>query len=313
MMTKGDMMSARSILIGPSSFADKDTTPLEKLIEAGFNVVDNPYKRRLTRDELKELLTTDVYGLIAGLELLDRDVLQGTKLKVISRVGSGLSNVDLDAAQKLGIKVCSTPNGPTEAVAELTLGALLGLLRMIPQMSEALHQGKWGKRIGTQLQGKTVVLIGYGRIGRRVGELLRPFEVKLIVVDPKVDVSSLNDERLMSLQEALPLADIVTLHSSGEACLIGYKEIARMKPGVFLLNVARGGVISEEALAEGVKKGRVAGAWLDTFAQEPYRGDLEEMSQVILTPHVGSYTIECRSSMENEAVENLICAMAIHE
>ena len=302
-------MNMKSVLIGPSSFAEIDKGPLERLVGAGFRVVDNPYKRRLTRVELKELLNDDVCGIIAGLEPLDRDVLQGTRLKVISRVGSGLSNVDLDVAQEFGIKVCSTPNGPTEAVAELTMGALLGMLRMIPQMNSALHQGGWEKRIGLQLQGKTVVIVGYGRIGRRVGELLRSFHVKLIVVDPKIDASSLSDERLMSLQEALPLADIVTLHNSGEACLIGDKEILLMKEGVYLLNVARGGVIAEMALAEGVKAGRVAGAWLDTFAQEPYRGVLENLPQVMLTPHVGSYTKECRVGMETEAVENFLLAM----
>ena len=281
-------------------------------MRAGYRIIDNPYKRKLTREELKALLSDDVCGIIAGLEPLDREVLQGTKLKVISRVGSGLSNVDLKSCQELGIKVCSTPNGPTEAVAELTVGALLGLLRMIPQMSAALHQGKWEKKIGTQLQGKTVLVLGYGRIGWRVAQLLRPFGVKLIVVDPNVQADSLTDERLLSLQAALPLADIITLHNSGEACLLGEAEIAQMKPGVFLLNVARGGVISETALVAGIKNGKVAGAWLDTFIQEPYRGELESLPQVILTPHVGSYTTECRLGMETEAVENFLQAMTSH-
>lgn len=299
-------MNARSILIGPSSFAQIDKEPLERLKGAGFEVIDNPYKRRLAREELKELLTDGVCGIIAGLEPLDRDVLEGTKLKVISRVGAGLSNVDLEACRELGIEVCSTPNGPTEAVAELTVGALLSMLRMIPQMSGALHGGKWDKRIGSQLSGKTVVIVGYGRIGRRVGEMLKPFAVEIIVVDPKVEASSLADERLMSLEEALPLADIVTMHNSGEACLIGKDEIARMKAGVFLLNVARGGVISESALVEGINSGKVAGAWLDTFSKEPYSGALQGMPQVVLTPHVGSYSRECRIGMENEAVSNLL-------
>lgn len=305
-------MTTPSVLIGPSSFAEIDRSPLEKLTGAGYRIIDNPHKRKLTKGELKELLHSDVCGIIAGLEPLDREVLASTKLKVISRVGSGLSNVDLMACRDLGIKVCSTPNGPTEAVAELTLGALLSLLRMIPQMSSALHQGKWEKKTGTQLQGKTVLVLGYGRIGRRVAQLLRPFEVKLIVVDPKVKADSLTDERLLSLQAALPLADIITLHNSGEECLIGEAEIAQMKPGIFLLNVARGGVISESALAVGIKTGKVAGAWLDTFIQEPYRGELESLPQIILTPHVGSYTTECRLGMESEAVDNFLRAMKSH-
>jgi len=182
-----------SILIGPSSFAELDQSPLQKLSDAGYNIIDNPYKRRLTKLELKELLKDDVCGIIAGLEPFDRDVLKSAKLKVISRVGSGLSNVDLESCEELGIKVCSTPNGPTEAVAELTLGGLLGMLRMIPQMNASLHEGKWEKQIGTQLKGKTVLIVGYGRIGRRVAELLRPFAVKLLIVDPNIEAASLKD------------------------------------------------------------------------------------------------------------------------
>jgi D-3-phosphoglycerate dehydrogenase len=302
-------MPQLNILIGPSSFSEVDKMPLERLAHAGFKTVNNPYKRKLTREELKTLLDDDVCGIIAGLEPLDREVLHGTKLKVISRVGSGLSNVDLEYCREQGIVVCSTPDGPTDAVAELTLGAMLGLLREIPRMSSALHRGEWDKRIGKQLRGKTVAVIGYGRIGRRVAQLLRPFEVTLIVVDPCLTPAALTNERLMPLSDAISLADIITLHNSGETCLIAEDEIARMKPGVFLLNASRGGVISEAALAQGIQSGKIAGAWLDTFVQEPYRGILEHLPQVIITPHVGSYTTECRIAMENQAVTNLLKAL----
>lgn len=290
------------ILIGPSSFAETDKAPLERLLSAGYEVIDNPYKRKLSKNELLILLTSDVTGLIAGLEPLDRDVLRHSKLKVVSRVGSGLSNVDLPAADELGIKVCSTPNGPTAAVAELTIGAMLGLLRMIPVMDQALHNGKWSKKIGVQLEGKSVAIIGFGRTGRRVSELLKPFNVRLLVVDP----SPVTGVVTVSLKEALTEADIVTLHSSGEDCIIGENEISIMKPGVFILNVARGGLISEDALVKFLESGKVAGAWLDTFKEEPYSGPLCRFPNVVLTPHVGSYTLECRKQMETEAVDNLL-------
>lgn len=296
----------QKILLGPSSFAETDKTPLNRLLAAGYELVDNPYKRKLTRAELFELLTNDVVGIIAGLEPLSREVLEYSRLKVISRVGSGITNVDLKAAAELGITVCSTPNGPTVAVAELTLGALLGLLRMIPLMDQALHKGEWSKKIGTQLEGKTVVIIGFGRIGRRVAELLAPFNIKLIVADPYLADNTAAGIMRLPLEEALPKADIVTLHSSGEECLIGDREIALMKTGVFILNVARGGLIAEEALVKAIKEGKVAGAWLDTFKQEPYTGELCRFPNVILTPHVGSYTTECRKQMETEAVDNLL-------
>lgn len=293
------------VLIGPSSFAALDKTPLERLISEGYGVIDNPFKRKLTREELLDLLSPEVIGLIAGLEPLDREVLQKSNLKVISRVGSGLSNIDLNAAKDLGIKVCYTPYGPTTAVAELTIGALLNLLRMISQMDRDLHQGKWNKRIGLQLEGKTVAIIGFGKIGKKVARLLSAFKVDILIVDPFCEGIA-EDYTLLTLDEALPKADIITIHSSGNECLLGDREFALMKKGVYLLNVARGSLVSESSLKRALDNGKVRGAWLDTFENEPYEGPLKGYDQVILTPHVGSYTAECRKQMETEAVDNLI-------
>ncbi len=295
------------ILIGPSSFADLDSSPMERLIEAGFDVIDNPFKRRLTKSELLDLLKNEVKGLIAGLEPLDREVFEKSNLKVISRCGSGMSNVDIDAAKKLGIKVRNTPDGPTAAVAELTLGALLSMLRMIPQMDKELHEGKWTKKIGWQLENKTVAIIGFGRIGRRLSSLLAPFNIKIFVVDPYFKEQP-DGIILSSLEEALAQADIITLHSSGEDCILGDNEFNIIKQGAFLLNAARGSLIDEGVLISALKDGRIAGAWIDTFKDEPYTGPLAKFPQVILTPHVGSYTLECRKGMEMESVENLIKA-----
>ncbi len=297
---------ASKIIIGPSSFAETDKTPLNRLIAAGYEVVDNPYKRKLTKKELFDLLDGNVVGLIAGLETIDREFLEKARIQVVSRVGAGLSNVDLEAAHDLGILVFNTPDAPTNAVTELTIGAMLCLLRMISRMDQALHDGQWQKKIGVQLQGKTVAIIGFGRIGRRVAELLSPFGVKILVVDPYVDESACAGYRKVTLQAALPEADIVTIHSSGQDCIIGEKEFTLMKKGGYLLNVARGGVISEKALVKALEDGTVAGACLDTFEEEPYKGPLCGYRNVILTPHVGSYTAECRLQMENEAVDNLL-------
>jgi D-3-phosphoglycerate dehydrogenase / 2-oxoglutarate reductase len=294
------------ILIGPSSFAATDKTPMDKLIDAGYGVVDNPYKRKLTKEELLNLSKDDVVGLIAGLETIDREVLEKSHIQVVSRVGAGISNVDIEAAHDLGVRVFNTPDAPTDAVAELTIGALLSLLRMIPQMDQALHDGQWQKRIGLQLRGKTLVIIGFGRIGRRVTELLFPFGVKILIVDPYVDESACAGYRKITLRAALPEADVITIHSSGHDCIIGEKEFAIMKKGAYLLNVARGGVISELSLIKAIENRTVAGAWLDTFEEEPYKGPLCGYQNVVLTPHVGSYTAECRLQMENEAVDNLL-------
>lgn len=283
---------------------------MDLLMSSGYEVIDNPFKRKLTKEELLNLLSPDVVGLIAGLEPLDREVLQKSNLKVISRVGSGLSNIDMNAAKELGIKVCYTPSGPTTSVAEFTLGAMLSMIRMVPQMDRDLHQGQWNKKIGLQLEGKTVVIIGFGRIGRKVADLLLSFKVNILVVDPfcKKDVV---DYTVLSLEEALPKADIITIHSSGNECLLGDKEFSLIKNGIYLLNASRGGSISESSLIKALDDNKVAGAWLDTFENEPYTGPLIKYHQVILTPHVGSYTLECRKQMETEATVNLLNALKV--
>ena len=293
------------VLIGTSSFAVADKAPMERLLSNGFEVTDNPFKRKLTKEELMNLLTDDTLGLIAGLEPLDREVLESSNLSVISRVGAGLSNIDLKAAEELGIKVCFTPAGPTTAVAELTVGTMLILVRMVLQMDRDLHRNKWNKRIGFQLEGKTVAIIGYGRIGKKVADLLQSFSVNIIVVDPYIEEDSV-DYPILPLIEALPRADIITIHTSGEKCILGKSEFPILKMGVYLLNAARGGLVSESLLIEALNDGRVASAWLDTFESEPYSGSLTDCENVILTPHVGSYTVECRAQMEGEAVDNLI-------
>lgn len=298
------------ILLGPSSFAELDKTPLRTLELAGYEMTENPFKRKLTKKEITDLLSENITGLIAGLEPLDREVLKKSTLKVISRVGSGLSNIDLDAAKEFGIKVCYTPYGPTRAVAELTIGTMLSLIRMVPLMDRNLHDTKWNKKIGMQLEGKTVAIIGFGRIGKCVAKLLYPFNTKIIVVDPFANEGEINFP-VFPLNEAISQADIITNHSSGDQCLIGPDEFSIMKEGVYILNPARGGLVSETALIKALDENIVAGAWLDTFEIEPYDGPLTNYEQVILTPHVGSYTFDCRRQMEFEAVQNLLKALEV--
>ncbi len=163
-----------------------------------------------------------------------------------------------------------------------------------------------GKKIGLQLEGKTVAIIGFGRIGRRVADLLRPFKTKIIVVDPVVNKTV--GVEIRSLEEALPLAEIITVHASGDKAILGPREFALMKKGTYLLNCARGNVIDEKQLLATLESGAVSGAWLDCFGDEPYTGPLIKYPQVIITPHAGSYTTECRRQMEMEAVDNIIKA-----
>lgn len=253
-------------------------------------------------------LLPGVAGLIAGLEPLDRTVLEESELRAISRCGAGMSNVDLDTARRLGIAVRNTPDAPTTAVAELTAAAMLALLRQIVPMNADLHDGRWTRLAGAQIEGKTVVVVGFGRVGRRVATLLLAFGARVIAVDPHVDRVDPPIERA-SLTDALPLADIVTLHASGDDTIVGKAELLRVKPGALVLNCGRGGLLDEGALCEALDSGHLAGAWIDAFRDEPYSGPLTRYPQVLLTPHIGSFTVECRRRMEMESVENLLEAL----
>jgi len=293
------------ILLGPSSFAAQDKAPLKLLLDAGLEIIDNPFKRKLTKTETIDLLKNDIQGLIAGLETLDKEVIDKSNLKVISRCGSGMSNVDQEAAKQKGIQVFSTPDGPTNAVAELTIGALLSLLRHLGPANNDLHAKKWTKLIGGEIRGKILALIGFGRIGRRVATLAQAFGAKIIVVDPAYQ-GDFSQAEHKSLEEALAIADIISLHSSGTNLILGPKELAQTKKGCILLNAARGELVDEQAICELIDAKHIAAVWMDTFTQEPYQGPLCGKKEALLTPHIGSYTAECRLSMEMECARNLL-------
>ena len=295
------------VAIGPSSFAATEKKPLEMLERVGVEVIANPFGRRLTEAEIIAHLQ-GVDGLIAGLEPLNRRVLTlSPQLRAIARVGIGLDNVDLEAAKELNIKVSNTLDEPAQAVAEMTLAALLSLCRGLVPANTAMHAGRWQKAIGTGLAGTKVLLIGYGRIGRRVGELLRNFGAEVLVADPFLSDRQLSaGERLVALNEGLIEASVVSLHASGKEVILGENEFLKMRDGVIILNAARGELVDEGALIKALETGKVSSAWFDVFRQEPYHGRLLDFEQVLLTPHISTYTRQCRLNMEMAAVKNLL-------
>ena len=295
------------VAIGSSSFGAADPLPLQMLADAGMQIVPNPYGRRLSENEVIEHLN-GVDGLIAGLEPLTQQVFEHCPhLRAIARVGIGMDNVDLEAAQAKGIKVSNTPDGPTEAVAEMALAALLAIGRKIVSSNETMHNNQWEKSVGFGLSGITVAVIGYGRIGRRFADHLRYFGVNILVVDPFITLDLLSQgETQVDLQEALAKADVVSLHVSGSEELLSEDVFQAMKPGMVLLNSSRGAVINEKALMAALDQGIVSDAWLDVFWEEPYQGPLTAYKQVLLTPHTSTYSRQCRLAMETEAVTNLL-------
>ncbi len=303
------------VAIGPSSFGDDDDTPLRMLAEAGVEVVPNAWKRRLTESEIIAHLE-GVDGLIAGLEPLNKTVLTSAQpiLKAIARVGIGMDNVDLAVAEELGIAVSNTPDEPARAVAEMTLTALLALGRELVPTNAALHAGEWKKSIGVGLAGAKLLIVGYGRIGRRVADLARVFGAEILVVDPYLDADDFqHGESQVSLLGGLRQADAISLHAGGREQLLGPEQFGEMKDGVFLLNSARAQLVDEDALVAALESGRVRGAWFDVFWEEPYQGRLLGFDQVLLTPHVATYTRQCRLSMETAATRNLLRDLGIAE
>ena len=298
----------REIVISTTSFGKLDSSPIDLCKEREYELVLNPYGRKLSGDEVVEL-AADAVGLIAGTELLDQTVLEKLPLlKVISRCGAGLDNVDLDAAEQLGIKVFNTPEAPTLAVAELTIGFILNLLRKVYVMNEAVREGVWDKKMGNLLFDKKVGILGFGRIGQKVGELLHAFGSQLRYCDIETKDCAFDCER-MAFDGILGWADIISLHVSFSphgAPLISRKELKSMKKGSLLINVSRGGVIDKEALYDALEEGHLSGAALDVFEKEPYTGPLRKLNNVILTPHIGSYAAESRIRMEIQSVDNLL-------
>lgn len=303
------MSSAKTVAITVSSFAEADPAPMQALTDAGFEVIQNPYGRRMTEDEaIKALVGVD--GIVAGLEPLSSRVLESAPhLRCISRVGIGVDNVDLDTAKRLGIQVVNTPDGPTEAVAEATLTNLLALLRHTVQVNRDLHEGTWKKRMGRSLRGLKVLLIGYGRIGQKVADFLSPFGVEILVFDPYATAETLKGRKQLQLEDGLAIADVVSLHANSKEVILDTKAFDLMKPGTIVLNPSRGCLIDENALVEALKSGQVTSAWLDTFVSEPYEGPLTAFDSVILTPHAATSTSQCRLSMESQAAANLIKAL----
>jgi D-3-phosphoglycerate dehydrogenase len=299
------------VLISTASFAEHDRAPLDLLKSSGFEIILNPYKRKLKPEEVMEL-ARDCEGIIAGVEQLTEEVFKKLpKLRAVSRCGVGTDNVDLEAARKRGIRINSTPNAPTQSVAELTVALILNLLRQVSLLDRRVHGGTWSREMGRLLSGKTIGIVGLGRIGKRVAELLRPFGVKILASEPKPDKKWAEENKisLTSLEELLRESDVVTLHipySEKNLNLINAEKIKIMKRGAILINTSRGGLVDEGALYQALLSGHLSGAALDVMEVEPYQGPLKDLDSVILTPHIGSYALEARVQMEMEAAKNLI-------
>lgn len=306
-------------LITTVPFGDKNRLPLEQLQSAGIEYLINPIGRRLKEDELADLVS-DFDVLIAGTEPITEKVMaRASRLKLISRVGIGLDSVDLMAAQKRGIKVSYTPDAPAPAVAELTLALMLSLLRGVHEANLDLHAGKWHRHFGRRIAEVTIGIIGTGRIGARVLRRIPAFGTPRVLVNDIVPDLKLNPGlklEWVGKEDIYRQADLISLHvplTLHTRNMIRREQLLMMKPDALLINCARGGIVNEADLAAVLREGHLGGAAMDVFEHEPYAGELCGINRCLLTAHMGSMSVDCRTRMEIEATEEAVRFLAGQE
>lgn len=273
---------------------------IEVLREAGWNV---DVRSATTPTEMEAIIGDyDAVIVRSQTRLTARAIQRAQRLKVIGRAGAGVDNVDLEAATARGILVMNTPGSNSVSVAEHTFGLMLALMRHLVAANDSVKRGEWERKLflGRELRGKTLGLIGLGKVGQEVAKRAKAFGMTVIAHDPFIAerLAQDLDVRLVPLEELLALSDIISLHASltrATRGMINRETIARMKPGVILINTARGELVDEAALLGGLDSGRIAAAGLDVFAEEPPRNRrLLEHPRVLATPHVGASTIEAQ-------------------
>jgi D-3-phosphoglycerate dehydrogenase len=291
----------------------------EPIADAGVELLRRHFEVDLDGDsDLAE--TIDRYDgiVIRSATRLTADLIErAERLKVIGRAGVGVDNVDVAAATRRGIVVANAPESTVVSAAEQTIGLMVALARNIPQAHAALKEGRWERERwgGVELAGKTLGLVGFGRIGRQVGRRAAGLGMHVVAYDPFVGderFRELGAERVDSLEDVLAAADVVSLHApltEETETLIGKEAISRMKAGARLVNAARGGLVDEVALAAAIRSGKLAGAALDVFSAEPYSGELLELDQVVVTPHLAASTDEAQDRAGVIVAEQVVAAL----
>ncbi len=291
----------------------------EKGIELLSGEFEVTVKDKISADEL--LATIGEYDALmvrSASKVTAQVIEKADKLKIIGRAGVGVDNIDIPAATKKGIIVINSPGGNTIAATEHTMAMMLALARNIPKANETTQQGEWNRKkyVGVELKGKTLGIIGMGRIGGNVARRAAAFEMNIIAYDPYMNEERAKDLGVASvaLEEIFKTADFITVHmplTPDTKGMIGAKELAMMKKTTRLINCARGGIIDEAALAEAVKNGTVAGAAIDVFTEEPIGENhpLKGVDGIILTPHLGASTVEAQIGVSMDVAEGIKAAL----
>ena len=313
-------LKACRLLVTPTSYGKNDSRLKSELEAQVGEVIYNPTGKPLTSDEVAKLLP-EIDGYIAGLDGIDATALKtANRLKVISRYGVGVDNVDLCAAREKGIVFTNTPGANSVSVAELALGLMLALARRIPEAVEEVHLGKWPRYAGLSLEGKTVGILGLGAIGKQLARRLYGFDCRILAFDPLADPAFAKDNHveLAVLDTVIEESDFISLHLPllpETRCLVNDTFLNKMKKGSFLINTSRGEVIDEDALLRALQSGHLKGAALDAFTVEPPdpNNPLLVLPQVIVTPHLGAQTDGATSNMGWLAMRDCLAVLRSEE
>lgn len=264
-----------------------------------FEVIESTFGRPLTFSELREAVQ-DIDAVVAGVDTWNEDIFKiSPKLKVLARFGVGVDNIDLAKAKEYGIKVTNAKGMNANAVAELTVGLILGAARNIPYLIKSLHSGKWDRFMGRDIAGKSIGLLGFGAIAQGVAKKLQGFDVKLYAFDKYPNLQKANElgTTVTGMEEILKTCDIVSMHlpSFKETYhIMGREQFEMMKKGSYFINTARGALVDEKALYEALKTNRLAAAAIDVYEEEPAKpsNPLLQLDNAICTPHTAGETYE---------------------
>lgn len=286
-----------------------EKSAVDKLKGLGFEVVEQFYEPEELKEQVKNFDVLVVRSATKVRQPIIDSALETGKLKLVIRGGVGVDNIDVDYAKSKGIEVRNTPNASSASVAELAIGHMFALARYIAISNVTMRQGKWNKKHyeGTEIGGKTLGLIGFGRIAKEVAKRAMALGMKVIYTDIFGPMEGFNECKFVSQDELIAQADYISLHipaTPDKKPVIGAEQFAKMKDGVFLVNCARGGVVCEAALLDALNSGKVAGAALDVFEEEPTKNEtLINHERVSVTPHIGAATKEAQERIGEEIVD----------
>lgn len=292
--------AGRTVIVGPVRYPALCASGRALLLEHGFTLVENESTVPWTADELHARIA-DADAAVAGVEVYDADALdRADRLQIISRLGVGLDNIDLDAARARDIRVVNVPGGNAAAVAELAIGFMLALLRRIPELDAATKNGRWDRYVGRELAGKSIGLIGFGAIAQTVARRLTGFDVDLVAFDPFADRQAAERlgvrivDRVTDVVRDVDIVSVHAPHTPDTHHTVDDELIAAMRPGTLLINTSRGGLVDEAALVRGLASGRIGGVGLDVFEVEPVAADnpLFSFPNVVVAPHAAADSAE---------------------